>query len=422
MIEMSQSQIELLEGPALTPPPGVTSNFDNPYSLRPAADAVKIVTTILATLAIFIRVYTKWRIIREVHLEDYIAVAAWCGYIVFNVTTGFDPNVFGRHQWDIRLKDYQIFLYGTYITSISFGLAIMSIKISILLQYIRLFTAGTRDLMFWSCHALMWITVVFYTILLFMTIFICTPIPKFWNVLDTTGHCLDVNYLFLATGTANTITDFLIILLPQPIIWKLQMSFKEHVGVSAVFSTGLLACIASMARLFVSLKLLKNPDATWYTSIMCIPSYVELGAGIITSCLPTLPKFFKTMSQIPRVSRMCSFVSSLSKSSNSSVESKQSKERSGNSSWNQHRRMPSRSRRERRSSESYDVLEEWEGHNADFSTVSLGNTATATGMRNEGGNSQMKCVDEVRGILRSVQISVVRQDPLSGEGRDTPIV
>lgn len=129
---------------------------------------------------------------------------------------------------------------GTYITSISFGLAIMSIKISILLQYIRLFTAGTRDLMFWSCHALMWITIVFYTILLFMTIFICTPIPKFWNVLETTGHCLDVNYLFLATGTANTITDFLIILLPQPIIWKLQMSFKEHIGVSAVFSTGLL--------------------------------------------------------------------------------------------------------------------------------------------------------------------------------------
>lgn len=70
MIGMSQSQIELLQGPALTPPPGVTSNFDNPYSLRPAADAVKIVTTILATLAIFIRGYTKWRIIREVHLED----------------------------------------------------------------------------------------------------------------------------------------------------------------------------------------------------------------------------------------------------------------------------------------------------------------------------------------------------------------
>ncbi|TGO23838.1 hypothetical protein BPAE_0120g00170 [Botrytis paeoniae] len=320
MLGMSQSQIELLEGPALTPPPGVTSNFDNPYSLRPAADAVKIVTTILATLAIFIRVYTKWRIIREVHLEDYIAVAAWCGYVVFNVTTGFDPNVFGRHQWDIRLKDYQIFLY---------------------------------------------------------------------------------------------------------------MSFKEHIGVSAVFSTGLLACIASMARLFVSLKLLKNPDASWYTSIMCIPSYVELGAGIITSCLPTLPKFFKTMSQIPRVSRMCNFVSSLSKSSGSSAESKESEERSSNSSWNQHRRMPSGSRGERRGEESYDVLEEWEGHNAAFSTVSLGNTTTATGMRNErnclGMRNERNClemkhVDEERGILRSVQISIVRQGPLSGEGRNAPMV
>ncbi|KAB8297965.1 hypothetical protein EYC80_001742 [Monilinia laxa] len=112
MTGLSPSQVEeLLQGPALNPPPGVTPNFDNPYTLLPAADAVKIVTTVLATLAIFIRIYTKWRIIRVVHLEDYIAVAAWGGYVVFIVTTGFDPNVFGRHQWDIRLKNFQTFLY-----------------------------------------------------------------------------------------------------------------------------------------------------------------------------------------------------------------------------------------------------------------------------------------------------------------------
>ena len=177
-----------------------------------------------------------------------------------------------------------------------------------------------------------------------------------------------------------------------------------------------------MARLFVSLKLLKNPDASWYTSIMCIPSYVELGAGIITSCLPTLPKFFKTTSQIPRVSKMCNFVSSLSKSSNSSGESKEEEEMSSSSSWNQHRRMPSMSRGEGRGLERYDVLEEWEGNNAAFSTVSLGNTTTATGMRIEGDGLEMKHVDEERGILRSVQISIVRQGPLSSEERNAHMV
>ncbi|CAD6448648.1 e65e15e7-e58f-4bd6-a05a-23b24e3531a6 [Sclerotinia trifoliorum] len=418
MAGLSPSQVEeLLQGPALNPPLGVIPNFDNSYTLLPVANAVKIVTTILATLAIFIRIYTKWRIIREMHLEDYIAVAAWGGYIVFIVTTGFDPKVFGRHQWNIRLVDFQIFLYGTYISSISFGLAILSIKISILLQYIRIFTAGTRDLMFWSCHALMWMTVVFYVILLFMTIFLCTPVPKFWNVLET-GHCLNMNYVFLATGTANTISDFLIILLPQPIIWRLQMSFKEHVGVSAIFSTGLLACIASMVRLIISSKLLKNNDVTWLTSIMCIPSYVELGAGIITSCLPTLPRFFKTMAQIPWVSKMCISIPSCFKPSKSSTESKKSSERNITASWVRNHRRSSRLRVERRVlSESYDGLDEWEGNDAVFSITRLGNVTISTGIRNEGNNLEVKNLDdEERGVLKSVQVSVVRQGSEHSEG------
>ncbi|KAI9649568.1 hypothetical protein NHQ30_002148 [Ciborinia camelliae] len=416
MTGLSPSQVEeLLQGPALKPPPDVTPNFDNPYTLLPAANAVKIITTVLATLAIFIRIYTKWRIIRQVNLEDYIAVAAWGGYIVFIVTTGFDPKVFGKHQWDVRLKDFEIFLYGTYITSISFGLAILSIKISILLQYIRIFTAGTRDLMFWSSHALMWINVVFYVTLLFMTIFICTPISKFWNVLDTTGHCLDMSHVFIATGTANTISDFLIILLPQPIIWKLQMSFKEHVGVSAIFSTGLLACIASMVRLFISLKLLKSDDVAWWNSIMCIPSYVELGAGIFTSCLPTLPRFFKTMAQIPCLAKMGGRLSSLFMSSK---PFKGVSERTISSSSVQCRRKPSMLRVERRGSEYYDVSGVWEGPHNTFSTTSLGNVTIAAGMRNEGDNMAMKPVDEEMGILRSVQISVVRQGSSGSEGRN----
>ncbi|KAA8570969.1 hypothetical protein EYC84_000344 [Monilinia fructicola] len=302
MTGLSPSQIEeLLQGPALNPPPGVTPNFNNPYTLLPAADAVKIATTVLATLAIFIRIYTKWRIIRVVHLEDYIAVAAWGGYIVFIVTTGFDPNVFGRHQWDIRLKNFQTFLY--------------------------------------------------------------------------------------------------------PIIWKLQMSFKEHVGVSAIFSTGLLACIASIVRLFISLKLLKNDDVAWLTSIMCIPSYVELGAGIITSCLPTLPKFFKTMAQIPRVAKFGASLSSIFKSS---APPKRTYETSSRYSWNQGRNEPSIPGAERRGWESYNVLEGSQDQHDAFSTTSLGNVAMAKGTGNERDNLEMVPVDEEMGILRSVRISIVR--------------
>lgn len=168
-----------------------------------------------------------------------------------------------------------------------------------------------------------------------------------------------------------------------------------------------------MVRLFISLKLLKNDDVAWLTSIMCIPSYVELGAGIITSCLPTLPKFFKTMAQIPCFAKMGTRLSSLFMSPK---PSKSISERSSSSSWVQYRRKPSMSRVERRGLDNYDVLDGWEGQHNAFSTTSLGNVTIAAGMRNEGNNMEMKPVDEERGILRSVQISVVCQGSSSNGG------
>lgn len=158
-------------------------------------------------------------------------------------------------------------------------------------------------------------------------------------------------------------------------------------------------------RLFISLKLLKNDDVAWLTSIMCIPSYVELGAGIITSCLPTLPKFFKTMAQIPRVAKFGASLSSIFKSS---APPKRTYETSSRYSWNQGRNEPSIPGAERRGWESYNVLEGSQHQHDAFSTTSLGNVAMAKGTGNERDNLEMVPVDEEMGILRSVRISIVR--------------
>lgn len=47
------------------------------------------------------------------------------------------------------------------------------------------------------------------------------PIPRYW-----TSQVLDV------------FTDILIFVLPQPLVWGLQMSKSKKVGVSAIFAVG----------------------------------------------------------------------------------------------------------------------------------------------------------------------------------------
>ena len=60
----------MLNGPALTPPPGVKSNFVNP----PNMDFIVILTisicTSFSTIAILLRLYTKLFVIRKIVFED----------------------------------------------------------------------------------------------------------------------------------------------------------------------------------------------------------------------------------------------------------------------------------------------------------------------------------------------------------------
>lgn len=60
----------LKEVPAMSPPPGETSNLINPHSTGPAFSAAASVLTCLVVLAYAVRVYTKAFILRKASWDD----------------------------------------------------------------------------------------------------------------------------------------------------------------------------------------------------------------------------------------------------------------------------------------------------------------------------------------------------------------
>ncbi len=62
---MSEAFLDL---PALAPPPGVTPNFIDPPNLRQPWLAVVQIT--LATLAVFMRLFTKKFVVKRVLIDD----------------------------------------------------------------------------------------------------------------------------------------------------------------------------------------------------------------------------------------------------------------------------------------------------------------------------------------------------------------
>ena len=65
-----QIEYQILNGPAGTPPAGVISNFDNPPNLDVYLNLTLILCLILASLAVFTRMYTKILLVRSVGYED----------------------------------------------------------------------------------------------------------------------------------------------------------------------------------------------------------------------------------------------------------------------------------------------------------------------------------------------------------------
>lgn len=164
-------------------------------------------------------------------------------------------------MWNVRLHTYFTMLYVSSdrenflalkcslkaeqwvnISAIVYGFVVFFVKLSILLQYLRIFapTRKGNTFMFLGAQLCIWTTLVFYLVESVFEICICTPRAKIWNPLMQGGHCFSAYGTFQATGIFNAISDFAILILPMPSVWKLQLPLKRKFLMTAIFGTGLL--------------------------------------------------------------------------------------------------------------------------------------------------------------------------------------
>ena len=65
-----EQQEMILNGPAMSPPPGVTPNLDNPPNRNTMAMVVSVFCIVLVTLAASARAYSRLVLLKHVKLED----------------------------------------------------------------------------------------------------------------------------------------------------------------------------------------------------------------------------------------------------------------------------------------------------------------------------------------------------------------
>lgn len=108
-------------------------------------------------------------------------------------------------------------------------------KFSILLLYLKL---GPIRWFHVAVYITMFIVIGANFALIFAFIFACTPVKRGWDITITEGSCINRAALYIATAVLNMITDILLLLLPIPIVVRLQMPRIQKLGLILIFAIG----------------------------------------------------------------------------------------------------------------------------------------------------------------------------------------
>ena len=116
-----------------------------------------------------------------------------------------------------------------------YGIASAVPKLAVLDTYLKIFMSR------WVRYALLatgFIIVANAIVYIPTTIFQCAPVQSLWDHSIPNRRCNDIRLHYSLAGVPNILTDAVMLILPLPIIWKLQMDKGTKAGVLATFASG----------------------------------------------------------------------------------------------------------------------------------------------------------------------------------------
>ncbi|ROV97415.1 hypothetical protein VMCG_06877 [Cytospora schulzeri] len=296
---MVDAQIEAVFGK-------VPSGTDLAEDTRPGNDAAVVILLLIAIISVILRMTSRFSTRAGIKGDEYTINMALVGCSIRDELTAEKYNLSdeslpggaygaGTHVWTLTIPKvvtiYKILFWYTYV----YAAAVSSTKISILFFYYRIFrkNAGQIFLISLGIGGLM---AAAYPIIVWTTMATaCQPTSYFWEQFTgVAGECpVDISSFFLALGIINMLNDILVLLIPIPQIWKLQMSVQKRLGVIGVLALGSFVCVASIVRIYYLSEFMSALDITYVMGPVFIWSSVEPSVGILGACMPTFPPLLK---------------------------------------------------------------------------------------------------------------------------------
>ena len=146
-------------------------------------------------------------------------------------TTGLQVSAF-RYGWK-TLTTSSKFMF---LSPILWTSAVMTIRAAIIFLYISIFPNRAFSI---ACYTILVIDVAFGASAIIADCLICQPISYRWASTTVGGSCGDQKALDLDIAVLNLLLDVVVVVLPMPILWGLQLAKGKKAGLTCMFGIGI---------------------------------------------------------------------------------------------------------------------------------------------------------------------------------------
>lgn len=140
----------------------------------------------------------------------------------------------GIHADLVEMDDIIMIAKWLIVAEILYAFNLGWTKLSLLLMYYRIFRVPYFKKMAWAVGIFVMAWVVCIT---FLFIFICVPVEKLWYP-DIPGRCINQVATWIANAASTLLTDVIILMMPMPQLWSLQLTTREKIGLTCAFGLG----------------------------------------------------------------------------------------------------------------------------------------------------------------------------------------
>ncbi|KAF4992347.1 hypothetical protein FGRMN_7240 [Fusarium graminum] len=279
--------------------------FDR-HNIQPWTVEVVVSMTVLALASCALRLYSRHLKAQKLWWDDYVILFAMCwNLVVVGFIFAMHSNGMGIHADKVPMPQIVMMAKWLVVAEVLYAWNLGWTKLSLLLMYYRIFRVPYFKKMAWLVGSFVFAWVITIT---FLFIFICIPVAKLWYP-DLPGRCINQVGTWIANAASTIFTDIVILCLPLPPIWKLQLGRSEKLGLTAAFAIGSFVVFASAYRTSV-LFTYTTADPSYTLAPTVGWTEIEMSAGIVSANLPTMLPVLRLVAKFTGLSSFASSVRS----------------------------------------------------------------------------------------------------------------